>query len=528
MPFGLPALIALLVVSSTLAIVAKRIRVPYSAALVVGGMVVTVSGAIPEIAPLNPDLVFYLFLPALLFDGGLAADLDSIRRNVVPIAMLAVVGTLLAIGVTGLVLTLVLPVPVIASLLLASLLGGTDTVAILFTFRRVSVPRRLRDIMEGETLFNDGATLVAYSTVVGLVAATSMPSVGALAGAYVITMLGGALIGLVVGVIGSTFVRQAEDPFAEIAATVAIALGANAAGVALGVSGAIAAVASGLVVGRTTRAHLSAQSIVAIRTFWDYIAFGANTFLFLSIGLSTSLSSILTHLPEIAITLGAMFVGRAVAVYGPFLLMRVARRPGIPALRWQHIFVFGNVKGALAVALALALPAMPDRDLLVDIAFGVSFVSLIGQGVTLPIVIRALRVARVDAGRRELAVYQARLVAARAARNELDTLRDAGAISKAGYDAVAGEYQVEAAKAERKLRLVHEQRLAEAARVVVGVRRRLVDAERAAVESARRSGLVSEQAATEVLAELGDKLVELDRLVEEDDTPRGERRGGHA
>lgn len=528
MPFDLPIIIALLVVSATLAIAAKRIRVPYSAALVVGGMAVTVSGAMPEIAPLHPDLVFYLFLPALLFDGGLAADLDSIRRNVVPIATLAVIGTLLAIGVTGVVLTLALPVPVIASLLLASLLGGTDTVAILFTFRRVPVPRRLRDIMEGETLFNDGATLVAYSTLIGLVAATSMPSVGALAGSYVISMLGGALLGLVVGVVGTTFVRQAEDPFAEIAATVAVALGANAAGVALGVSGAIAAVASGLVVGRSTRAHLSAQSVVAIRTFWDYLAFGANTFLFLSIGLSTSLRSILTHLPEIGITLGAMFVGRAVAVYAPFLLMRLARRPGIPPLRWQHIFVFGNVKGALAVALALALPPMPQRDLLVDITFGVSFVSLIGQGVTLPIVIRALRVAGIDTGRRELVVYQARLVAARAARRELDALRDAGAISKAGYDAVAGEYQVAVAKAERKLRTVHEQRIAEAARVLVGVRRRLVDAERAAVESARRSGLVSEQAATEVLMELDDKLIELERLAEEEEAPRGAGRGGDA
>lgn len=514
MVLGLPTAIALLVAATLLAMAAKRAEVPYNIALVVGGMVMTVSGVLPDLPRLDPEIVFYICLPALLFEAGITADFQRIKANAANIVLMSVAGTLLAIAVTGLGLTALLGLPLISAFILAALLGGTDTVSILYTFRRLPSPQRLRDLMEGETLFNDGAMLVAYAAVVGVLVGTAEPSILSMGTSVVISTLGGLVIGVALGLLGGVVVRQAQEPLAEIMATTAVAFTAYGVGAALNVSAAIAAVAAGIAVGISLRREGRAQSRVAITSFWEYVAFGVNTFLFLSIGLSTSLDSLLSHITEISLGVLCMFGGRAVSIYVPFFALRRLRPSLAVPTRWQHIFVLGNIKGALAVALALGLPATtPERALLVDVAFGVTFFSLVVQGLLLSSAMTRLGLSAEDPTLVRIGLEQGRLIAARAGRRELDVLREAGLMSKALYDLLMSDYQVAIAGAERGLRELHGRHIAQSATFLLTTRRRLIDAERAALETARRSGLLPEAAASELLADVDKRLVELERVL---------------
>ena len=513
MQLHLPVVIGLMVAALVLAIGAKRARVPYNVALVVGGMLITLSHILPEAPHLEPEVVFLVCLPALLFEGGFTANLDSIRANLLPIALLATVGVLVAIGATGWFLHLALALPWGPAVLLGCILAVTDTVSILFAFRRAPVPPRLAAIVLGESLFNDGTALVAYAAISGIVAGAAV-TVPVLAAKVVIATVGGLAVGLALGTVGSFVIRRTEDPLAEIMATTALAFAAFVGAEELHVSGAIAGVTAGLTVGATARKTLSPSSQVAIHSFWEYMAFGVNTFLFLLVGLSSSPGTLIASAPQTAIAVACVFAGRAAAVYLPFLFLGLIKPSQAVRPRWQHVFVIGNIKGALSIALALGLPReTPFRSLLVEVAFGVTFISLVVQGLMLGRVLDWLGLTRRDALAIAVSEHQAKLITARAARAELDTLLANGMVPRMAYEHLRSEYQVTIADAEREIRRIQERNLAQGARLLLAVRRRLIDAERAALTSAERTGLISPEVAERHLLRLDERTLALERLL---------------
>jgi len=510
-------IIGLMVAASALAIAAKRVRIPYNVALVVGGLLISVVGLLPGAPPLNPEVVFFVCLPLLLFEGGITADVAGVRANLTPIATLATLGMVLAIGATGTALHFALGLGWGPALLLGAMLSVTDTVSILYAFRRAPVPRRLSGIMQGESLFNDGTALVAYAAIVGVVASGgtdfSLPMLGL---KVVLATLGGLAIGVALALVAGFVVRHSKDPLVEIMVTTALAFAAFAMGEQLHLSGAIAAVTAGLVMGIILRRHVAPQSQVALHSFWEYAAFGVNTFLFLSVGLTTRPQVLIANLPQTLLAVACVFAGRAVAIYLPFLLLRLVHPAQALPLRWQHIFILGNIKGALSIGLALGLPeATPSRELLVAIAFGVTFVSLVGQGMMLSGAMKWLGLFEEDPVAFAVARQQASLIASRAARQELEMLHDQGLIPRAVYEHLRGNYQVRIAGAERELRRLSEQHLALGARLVLTTRRRLIDAERTALMEARRSGLIPDATAEEQLAHLDERTLELEHVLAE-------------
>jgi CPA1 family monovalent cation:H+ antiporter len=500
----MPLIIGLMVAASSLAIAAKRVRIPYNVALVVGGLLLAVGGILPGVPPLNPEVVFLVCLPLLLFEGGITADVANVRANLLPIATLATLGMVLAIGATGTALHFALELAWGPALLLGSILAVTDTVSILYAFRRAPVPRRLSGIMQGESLFNDGTALVAYAAIAAIVVsgdtAFSVPFIGAkVLGATV----GGLAIGLSLGLVAGFVIRHTEDPLAEIMVTTALAFAAFVIGEQLHLSGAIAAVTAGLSTGINLRRHVAPQSQVAIHTFWEYAAFGVNTFLFLSVGLTTRPETLVRYMPQTVLAVVCVFVGRAVAIYLPFLLLRLVRPSEAVPLRWQHVFVLGNIKGALSIGLALGLPeATPERELLVAIAFGVTFLSLIIQGLMFTDILKRLGLFHEDP-----------VAYAVAEQQELEVLHDQGLIPRAPYEHLRSDYQVGIANAERELRRLSEQHLAQGARILLVTRRRLIDAERTALLAARRSGLIPEATAEAQLAKLDARTLELEHVL---------------
>jgi CPA1 family monovalent cation:H+ antiporter len=510
----MPIVIGLMVVAIVVAIGAKRARIPYNVALVVGGLLISVGNLLPGVPPLKPEVVFLVCLPLLLFEGGITADLGNVRANSVPITTLATLGMVLAIGATGASLHWLLNLGWGPALLLGAILSVTDTVSVLYAFRRAPVPQRLSGIMQGESLFNDGTALVAYAAIAAVVAGGKAPSFALVGGQVVLASVGGGVIGLALGLVASFVIRRTEDPLAEIMATTALAFASFVAAEQVHLSGAIAAVTAGLTVGVTLRRDVSPQSQVAIHTFWEYAAFGVNTFLFLSVGLTTRPEVLLANLPQTGVAFACVIVGRAVAVYLPFLLLRWLSPAASVPLRWQHVFLVGNIKGALSIGLVLGLPAnTPSREMLVSIAFGVTFFSLVGQGLMLGGVLRRMGLIEEDPVALDVADQQARLIASRAAHHELEELHSQGLVPRGAYDHLRSDYQVNIARAERELRRLNEQHLAQSARSLIAVRRRLIDAERTALLGARRNGLIPESTAERVLARLDERTLELEHAL---------------
>ncbi|MBZ4421643.1 cation:proton antiporter [Myxococcus sp. RHST-1-4] len=513
----MPLVIGLMVAAIVLAIAAKRARLPYNVALVVGGLLISVGNLLPGVPPLNPEVVFLVCLPALLFEGGIMADLGGIRANALPILVLSTLGMALAIGGTGAALHLLVGLPVWPAMLLGALLSVTDTVSILYAFRRAPVPARLSGIIQGESLFNDGTALVAYAAISAVVAGAATPSLPLLGARILVASVGGAAVGLALGLLGGFVIRRTEDPLAEIMVTTAVALASFVAAEQFHLSGAISAVTAGLVVGVTLRREVSPQSQVAIHSFWEYATFGVNTFLFLAVGLTTKPETLRGHIPETLLAVACVFIGRAVGIYVPFFLMRLVRPAEAVPPRWQHVFIAGNIKGALSIGLALGLPAAtPAREQLVAIAFGVTLVSLVGQGLMLTRVLNWLGLFQQDEVALAMAEQRGRLIASRAAHQELEVLHEQGLLPRAAYDHLRSEYQVNIARAERELRRISEQHLAQGARDLIAMRRRLIDAERTALQGARRNGLIPEATAEHMLAQLDERTLSLDKVLHGD------------
>lgn len=337
--------------------------------------------------------------------------------------------------------------------------------------------------------------------------------------------VGGGVVGLALGLLGGFVIRRIEDPLAEIMVTTAVALASFVVAEQLHLSGAISAVVAGLAVGVTLRREVAPQSQVAIHTFWEYATFGVNTFLFLAVGLTTKPETLSGYVPETLLAVASVFAGRAVGVYIPFLLLRWLRpTEGMP-LRWQHVFVLGNIKGALSIGLALGLPAAtPGREKLVAIAFGVTLVSLVGQGLMLTQVLKWLGLFQEDAVALTMAEQRGRLIASRAAHQELEVLHEQGLLPRAAYDHLRSEYQVNIARAERELRRLNEQHLTQGARDLISMRRRLIDAERTALQGARRNGLIPEATAEHMLAQLDERTLSLEKVLHGDTTDAGHGR----
>ncbi len=382
-------------------------------------------------------------------------------RMSAPIALMAIPGVALTALVTGAVVHTALGLSWAVALLFGALIASTDPIAVVSLFRHLGVPRRLALLVEGESLFNDGASITLFQLILAAILMGEVQlGLGVLR--FALAVVGAIAIGSVIGYGGSHLVRHVDNAQAQALATLIAAYGAYLVAEALGISGAIAVVMVGLFFGNYgATAGLSPRSVVALGATWEFLGFMANSLIFLLIGIELDPLTLARNWWVVAIAFLGALVGRAVAVYA--LLPWLRGQWAVP-WRFRPVILWGGLRGAVSLALALSLPftlpggqPFPDRALLQILTFGVVAASLVGQGLTMPPLIRALGLASERARDGALEEAQARRHAVEAALLALAHERDRGEISSLHYERLANAYRLEQEQlAEQASRLEEE------------------------------------------------------------------------
>jgi len=400
-------LIVLFALAGTIAaLAAAYVHIPYTIALVLVGLGVSLlgvelrSGLTPA---LLSDLILTVLVPALLFQGASRVDADQFLRDVGPILAFAVVGLPVAVALLAVAGTAALGFPLLVSLVFAAIVLPTDPVAVLPLFREVGAPERLSVLVDGESMLNDGVGVVLYTTFVGLVLDASAR--GSLAGldrtpgslavelaaGVAVSMVGGAAVGAGLGYAVYRVIRAFDDELTTVILSVVLAYGSFLLGERLGVSGVVAVVSAGLFVAeRREVSPLSPETRLTFRITWQSVAFIGDTFLFLTIGLVIPFGDLARYAVPLGVAVVLVFLARAVVVYPLAELLN--RGPVEPIPRaYQHVLAWSGIHVSIPLALALGLPAGFPTGLAAQIqalTFGIATFTLIVQGLTMPVLLR--------------------------------------------------------------------------------------------------------------------------------------------
>jgi monovalent cation:H+ antiporter, CPA1 family len=388
----------LFVIATAVAILARRFRIPYTVALVLAGLTL---GAQHFITPphLTQEFMFALVLPGLIFQAAFNLDPIVLWHNRLALGLLAVPGVALAIVITAILTPIGLTlfgadtgVALAAgpALVFAALISATDPIAVLALFRQLGAPESLALLVEGESLLNDAT---AYAFFLGALTFGSGTIVGAV-GQFVLQLVGGAAVGAVVGVAVMQAIARLDDAMVEVTLTVIAAYGSFAVARQLECSGILATVVAGIICGRAASRHvMSPATRTAVDVFWEYVAFALNSVVFLMIGVEVRFASLIADWRPVLAAFLAVLAARAITV-GAVAGATWPTRRRLP-WRWSVVLTWGGLRGALSMVLALSLPeSMPSRSLLITMTFGVVTLSILGQGLSMPALLRALGLTR--------------------------------------------------------------------------------------------------------------------------------------
>ncbi|MGB6241481.1 MAG: cation:proton antiporter [Castellaniella sp.] len=408
--FGLAGLLALI---SFMPPLAGRLRLPYSVLLaIVGfvlGVIIHVHGWAPGVVAdfldslqnfeISSETFLYVFLPVLLFEAALAMNIRRLLDDISPILVMAIVAVVVCTVAVGFSLAAISPYGLVVCLMLGAIVATTDPVAVVGIFREVGAPRRLTTLVEGESLFNDAASIALYSVLLSVLFSGGEPSVTQVVVSFLLSFIGGGLAGLVMGRLATSLFRWLRGwPPAEITLTVSLAyLTFYVAEHYLGVSGVVATVVAGLVVGSNGRTRMSPTTFEQLEGAWAQFGFWANSLIFLFAAMliprmmaEITWMEVLLILVVFIVTLGA----RAVMVYGLLPLLGRLRLSTQVSPSYRAVMLLGGLRGAVSLALALAVteqPAVPHeaRQFIAVVTTGFVLMTLFVNGLTLrPLIAR--------------------------------------------------------------------------------------------------------------------------------------------
>ena len=508
-------LLILLIAASVIALVTLRLRVPYTIALVFGGFLIDIfhlpitawMGEGGHEAFLTPEIIFMVFLPGLLFEAGLNIQSHHLRANALPILLIAVLGVLVATLVTGFSIYWAIGgLPLMVALVFGALISATDPISVLALFKELGVSKRLSVLVEGESLFNDGTAVVLFQILLAAVV-TQQVSVVAGVAKFLTVALGGAAVGLTLGYVMSKITERVDNPQIEITLTVILAYGSFLVAEEFHLSGVIATVGAGVMVGNFgADVGMSSRTRVALWSFWEYVGFVINSLIFLLIGIEVHIADLAVHWWPITIAIAVVLLGRIAAIYTITPLSNLFAKK-IPTT-WAHVMMWGGIHGGVSIALALSLrPDFPQRPLIMAMTFGVVAFSIVVQGLTVPSLMRKLGIEMGAEGAHDRVKVDQMAVSAALA--ELDVLHKRHVVSSTVYKKLEAKLRESLERAEDELRKLHaedadwaldEERLA---------RVHLLGTRKTAIQRAVNDGTISLHTGEQMLSEADDRLDEL-------------------
>jgi monovalent cation:H+ antiporter, CPA1 family len=449
--YGLQLLMVLLLVASAVGLAVRWVKVPYSIALVIVGLALGSSHVLPRIE-MHPDILLLVFLPALLFEASWNLDAHELKANWRPIALLAGPGVIVSMLVSGFVVHYFGGIDFRYACLFGAMVAATDPISVLSIIRKLGCDKRLSLLLEAESLFNDGTAVVLFKIMLTLVLAsitiTNTPpgvgnyygDVGNMGVDFCIAVVGGGIVGLAVGYLGSEVTRFFDDHLLEITLTTIVAYGSYLIAEQFHVSPVIAVLVAGIVVGNYgSREHMSAATRLAVNAFWEYAAFVVNSLVFLLIGLQIDLPLLAKYGKIISFGVLGILLARFIIVYvfGALLSSKTSPVP----LNWRHLLFWGGLRGSLSMAMALSLPRQlgAEKEELTVLTFGVVLFTLLLPGLTSESLVNALKLSVADPLLREYESLRSRLYAETQALHALKNMFESGAVNRKVYDQLLEE-----------------------------------------------------------------------------------------
>ncbi|MEO5964957.1 MAG: sodium:proton antiporter [Candidatus Limnocylindrales bacterium] len=381
-------LVLILMIATGVSIIARRAALPYSVALVLAGLVIAILQPIGRVE-VTQELILIGLIPGLVFEAAYKIDVSELRRTFLAVAVLAAPGVLITAAVVAVIVSMVTGMDFGLAFLLGAMISATDPVAVVALFKRVGAPPRLATVVEAESLLNDGTGIVLFTIALGALTAPVSLAGGAVA--FVTTIVSSAVLGLIGGLVAFRVMRATDDHMIEVAISFVAAYATYIVADRVHESGVIATVVVGLVLGNQAGVRgLSQGTRDALDVVWEFTAFVLTAVTFLLVGFAISPDLLLLAAPVIAAGFVAITLARAIVVYGVVGGgSRLIRGPNAPSVGYLHVMFWAGLRGAIAVALALALPpALKDRDLLTGAVYGIVLVTLLVQGTTAGWVIR--------------------------------------------------------------------------------------------------------------------------------------------
>lgn len=509
-------IIELLLIVSLVALAVRRLRIPYTVALVVVGLLITFQQPIG--ISLTPELILSIFIPPLVFEAAFHLEFKALRANWLPIVALAIPGVLITTFVVGGIVSWGVGIPLASALVFGALIAATDPVAVVSLFKALGAPKRLTTLVESESLFNDGTAIVVFKLLVALALSVAVTDTGEAGQSFdaltavvdfVRVAAGGLLIGVGLGWIMAQVIARVDDYLIETMLTTVLAFGAYLVAERFHVSGVLAVVAAGIITGNIGLKGMSPTTRIVLFNFWEFLAFVANSLVFLLIGLDVNLREIGANIVPIAVALGAVLLSRALVVYGLTALTNLLSKEKVPFI-YRHILFWGGLRGAISLALALSLPlALAERDVLRTMTFGVVLFTLLAQGTTMQFLMKRLGLGVAPELELEYERRHGRLIAAQAALRRVEEMYRLDLLSLAIWQQYKPELQKQVDDAlaaqigllKEHPELQHEEREDAA--------RESLNAQRSALTTMLSSGLISDTVYEELITEVDHSIEKL-------------------
>ena len=503
--------IELFMIATVVAVFIKFvIKIQYMAALVIAGVLVGLTHLVD--ITVSADIIYYIFLPIILFEGGLAMHVGHLRDTKVVVTLLAFPGLILAMILVGYGVHVFLGIPLLIALLFGAIIMPTDPVSVLATFKRLGAPPRLTTIIEAESVLNDGAGIVAFGVVMAMIH-SGVVSIPHAAIDFVTVVVGGIVVGVSIGYLAYRLLAYIDDHLVEITVTILVAFSSFLIAEHFEFSGIIAVVFAGLIVGNYAEVYsMSPSTRFAAVSFWEVAVFLVNSLIFLMIGIELTVGDFVgVGIGSIVFVIVLALVARALIVYGTGFMYWIFRHP-IP-LSWQHVLVWGGLHATVPLALALSIsPDMPERNLLLTLTLGVVFFSLIVQGMSMDWVSAKLGLIGASERKKEYEYCFGMAFALRAGAEEIKKLLARGEIRESIAKEILEDIKRDEAKAHKGIESVlSKDSTLEKEAKTIAMRKALL-AERGAIRDAMRGGLLSQEVGEKIIHALDEKLFMLESL----------------